>query len=506
MMHGKKPAFVFDLQLFPDDVSQFPVQIQDELQDGYLEKAYQPGLEPSEVFNLICDVLPVPAHTGDTITRTKPGLLSSNEDPVDPSLATGLQNGMTNEQYNNEQYTLTMQLFNGTQSIDIKTMPMGIVNRFRHAVKASVRQARQSIDKYRRSNLMGGLCVSKGTLALTAGYLGGTTIVTADTTASNTCHVDDVSGFNFVIVNGTQQPVSGGNPLPLLKNGVQIANVTGFALDTSNAAVNPKTGNAIGNLGSSMRQLRGTSAALVGAPTVPVGAASGRGASGTLTLDTAVSFTAGDVIQSGFAPQIIYPNGKSHYSQLGNSDLYSEACIADQVAFLRDASVPPIIDDLYLCILDNTTWRQLYADADFKQAFETRGGDPVYSRMRLAAHLGVAFFMSTNAPYTPKNGNLSNPVRWPVVVGQGALIDGPSDVNALFNNITDEEKKFVYTEEHDGIVSALRPPIDANGRFMQISWESIRGITVPTDLTANGIVETAGDGYAKRAVFCPVRG
>lgn len=501
-------TFDFDLQLFasPTDVSQFPAQIADELQQGYLEKAYQPGLEPNEVYNLICDVLPVPNHTGDTLTRTKPGLLTSNEDPIDPSTAIGLQNGMVNEQYNNEQYTITMQLFNGTQSVDIKTMPMGIVSRFRHAVKACVKQSRQSVDKFRRNQLMGGLCISKGQLALTSGYLGGTTIALAATTLSTTVHVDDVSGFDFVLVNGTKQPVSAANPLPLLVNGVQIANVIGTALDTTNPAVNPKTGAPIGNMGSSMRYLRGTSAALASAPNIPIAAASGRGASGTLTLDTAVSFTQYEVMQSGFAPQIIYPNGKAHYSQLGNADLFSESVIADAVAYLRDAQVPPVVDDMYLCILDNTTWRQLYADQDFKQAFETRGSDPVYSRMRLASHLGVAFFMSTNAPYTPANGILSNPVRWPVIAGGGALVDAPSDVNATFNNISEEEKKFIYTEEYDGIVTALRPPIDAQGRFMQISWESIRGIVVPTDLTANGIVESAGDGYAKRAVFCPVRG
>src|ERR1700734_3921434 len=94
--------FVCDLQLFADNVSQFPAEIQDELQQGYLERAYQPGLDPNEVYYMICDVLPIPAHTGDILTRTKPGLLSSNEDPIDPATASGLQNGMTNEQYSNE--------------------------------------------------------------------------------------------------------------------------------------------------------------------------------------------------------------------------------------------------------------------------------------------------------------------------------------------------------------------------------------------------------------------
>jgi len=501
-------AAKFDLQLFTNtNVSQFPGPIANELQQGYLERAYQPGLEPNEVYNLACDRLDVPAHTGDTLTRTKPGLLTANEDPVDPSLATGLTNGMTNEQYANEQYTVTMELFNGTQTIDIKTSPMGILDRWRRVVKAGVKQSRQSVDRYRRNQLMGGLCVSKGGLKLVNGYLGGTTIVTTATTTSTTCHVDDASGFTFTLVNGDQVPVSGGAPLPLLKNGVQIANVIGFTLDTTNALVNVKTGAAVGNGGSSLRVMRGTNAALASSPTVALGTnVSGRGASATLTLDTAVSFAAGDVVQSGFAPKIVYPNGKAHFSQLGNSDLFSEAAILDMVAYLRDAQVPPIIDDMYACVLDNTTWRQLYADQDFKQAFETRGGDPVYAKARLASHLGVAFFMSTNAPYTPAQAGLSNPVRWPVVFGQGALVDGISEINGMFADINDEEKKFAYVSETDGICTAIRPPIDNNGRFVQVSWETIRGDVVPTDLTANGIVESAGYGYAKRAVFCPVRG
>jgi hypothetical protein len=502
----------FDLQLFvTDPVSQFPEAIANELQQGYLERAYQPGLEPNEVYNLACERLNVPAHTGDTITRTKPGLLTANEDPVDPSLAVGLSNGMTNEQYNNEQYTVTMELFNGTQAIDIKTMPMGIVNRWRHVVKASAKQARQSVDRYRRNQLMGGLCISKGTFNQVNGYLGGTTIATAATTSSTTVHVDDVSGFTFVLVNGDQVPVSGSNPLQILSGGVVIGEVTGVALDSTNSMVNVKTyattSEAAGYAGSSMRYLRGTNAANIGTPTVPNGQnLAGRGASGTLTLAAAYSFTAGQVIQSAFAPQIVYPNGKDHFSQLASSDLFSEACILDMVAYLRDAQIPTIIDDMYACVLDNTTWRQLYADQDFQTAFETRGGDPVYSRARLASHLGVAFFMSTNAPYTPKNGGLAVPVRWPVVFGQGALVDGISDINGIFANIDEQEKRFAYVTESDGICAAVRPPIDNQGRFVQMSWETIRGAVVPTDLTANGIVESAGDGYAKRAVFCPVAG
>jgi hypothetical protein len=493
------PRWQFDLQQFNSNVSQFPTPIADELQGGYLEKAYQPGLVPNETYHLACDNLEVPAHTGDSITRTKPGLLTANEDPIDPSTATGIDNGMTDEQYNNEQYTVTMELFNGTQSIDIKTSPMGIVDRFRHVVKASVKQSRQSVDKYRRNMLMGGLVVSKGTLTLVDGYAGGTTIVTANTTTSTTAHVDDCSGFDFVLVNGQRTAVSGTNKLPVYKNGVLIGNVTGVALDATNPITNPKTGHSVGNAGSSMRVLQGTT----GGATV---SASGRGASGTLTFDTALSFSIGDVIQSGYAPKIVYGGGKTHYSQLGNADLFTESMILDAVAYLRDAEVPTVIDDLYLCVLDNVTWRQLYADQDFKQAFETRGNDPVYRNARLASHLGVAFMNSSNAPYTAKTGTMANPVRWPMILGKGALVDGVSAINGMFADISDEEKRFAYTSETDGIVAAIRPPIDRQGRYCSVSWESIRGAVAPTDLTANGIVETAGSSAFKRGVVCAVRG
>jgi hypothetical protein len=461
------------------DVSQFPSEVANELQGGYLEKAYQPGLEPNEAYGLACSPLTLPAHTGDTLTRTKPGLLGSKEDPVDPSVAVGLQNGMTDQQWGNEQYTVTMELFNGTVPIDIKTSPMGITDRTRQGFKGIAKQSLQSVDKYRRNILLGGLVVSKGSLKLFSGYAGGNTVVTgAGNTSTTSIPVDDVSGFTRILVNGDMADVSAGNPMPIYKNGILFANVVGYTVDEF---VTPGSN-------ASLRKQRNS----------PNRSASG--ASGTLITAATCTTVAGDILQAAYAPKIIRPNGKNHFTQLGNSDLLNGQAILAAVSWMRDSNIPPVWNDRYLCVTTNSAWNQLFSDPDFKQAAQSRIDSGLFRGGILVEYLGVVFVFSTNAAIQDPSTGVVGCSRT-FVLGQDALVDGISAVNGMFANIPEGEKKMVYTEEHRGIVTAVRPPIDAQGRFLQVSWESIRGNAVASDATATGIVDTAGSSYFKRAVL-----
>lgn len=462
-----------------NDVSQFPSEVANELQQGYLEKAYQPGLEPNEAYGLACEPVPLPAHTGDTLTRTKPGLLGSKEDPVDPGSAVGLQNGMTDQQWGNEQYTVTMELFNGTVPVDIKTSPMGIVDRTRQGFKGIAKQSLQSVDKYRRNVLLGGLVISKGSLKLVSGYAGGTTVVTgAGNTNTTSVPVDDVSGFTRVLVNGDMADVGAIVPMPVYRNGVLLGNVVGYTVDEF---VTPGSN-------ASLRTQRNS----------PNRSASG--ASGTLIFSGNVTTAAGDVLVAAYAPKIIRPGGKNHYSQLGNSDLLNGQSIIAAVSWLRDSNVPAVWNDRYLCVTTNSAWNQLYSDPDFKQAAQTRIDTGLFRGATLVEYLGCIFVFSTNAAIQdPTTGVVG--VSRSFILGQDALVDGISAVNGMFAEIPEGERKLVYTEEHRGIVTAVRPPIDAQGRFLQISWESIRGNACASDATATGIIDTAGSAYLKRAVL-----
>jgi hypothetical protein len=455
------------------------------LQQNALNKGFEEYIEPITGYGAAADVRPVPNHVGDTLTLTRPGLLAANPDPVDPSQATGLDNGMTPDQFGDEQYTITLELFNGASDIDIKTNPMAIVDRFAQTVKAKMVQAANVVDKYQRNCLFGGLVPSgRNATAVKFGYLSGTTIVLTAYTAATTITVEDVSGFQNTVVNGVLTPVSAANPIPLFRNGTQIANVIGYTQATLAANQSQRVFVGLGN--------------------------GGRGISGTLLLDTAVSGAVGDVVQAAFAPLIVRPNGKLHWSQLTASDHLVDANILDAVAYLRDNAIEPVYEDKYLCICDRTSVRQLFSDADFKQVLQTRIDSPEFRMGHLAEGLGVVFKFTTNAPIQPISSQNAVAIRRPIIVGRGALVDGPSQANETFASINrnggiDEEKGIHYTEEHNGIVFALRPPIDRNGRVMSVSFESIRGCTVPTDLTAGqNIIGTGSNALIKRGVVIEV--
>lgn len=468
----------------PGVVSQFPTAIGNMIQQGMLNRGFEDFIEPITGYGAAADLRPVPNHVGDTLTLTRPGLLAANPDPVDPSQATGLDNGMTPDQFGDEQYTITLELFNGASDIDIKTNPMGIVNRFTQVVKAKMVQAANAVDKYKRNCLFGGLVPSGRNAAATKfGYLSGTTIALTVVTGT-TIVVEDVSGFQNVIVNGVLTPVSAGAPIPLFRNGSQIANVIGFTQHALAANLSHRQFVGLGN--------------------------GGQGISGTLLLDTSVTTAVGDVLQAAFAPLIVRPNGKLHWSQLTASDHLVDANILDAVAYLRDNAIEPVYEDKYLCICDRTSVRQLFSDADFKQILQTRIDSPEFRNGHLAEGLGVVFKFTTNAPIQNISAQNAVAIRRPIILGRGALVDGPSEANETFaainrNGGIDEEKGIHYTEEHDGIVFALRPPIDRNGRVMSISYESIRGATVPTDLTAGtNVIGTGSNALIKRAVVLEV--
>jgi hypothetical protein len=361
---------------------------------------------------------------------------------------------------------------------------MGIVDRFAQTVKAKMVQAANAVDKYQRNCLFGGLVPSGRNLTATKfGYLSGTTIALTVVTGT-TIVVEDVSGFQNVIVNGVLTPVSAGAPIPLYRNGSQIANVIGYTQHTLANNLSKRQFIGLGN--------------------------GGQGISGTLLLDTSITTAIGDVLQAAFAPLIVRPNGKLHWSQLTASDHLVDANILDAVAYLRDNAIEPVYEDKYLCICDRTSVRQLFSDADFKQILQTRIDSSEFRNGHLAEGLGVVFKFTTNAPIQAISSQNPVAIRRPIILGRGALVDGPSQANETFaainrNGGIDEEKGIHYTEEHNGIVFALRPPIDRNGRVMSISYESIRGCTVPTDLTAGtNVIGTGSNALIKRAVVLEV--
>lgn len=472
------------------DVSNFNAAVDALVQRGFLKRAFEDPLLPKERFGIAADRQPIQAQVGNTITDSRPGFLPPKPTSVDPSQATGFDNGMTPDQYGIEQFTLRLERHEGTQDHNIRTDPIGAMKQFPHKVRAMLQQAKSSLDVFKRDMMLGGnvpyqrsQATPQGAFRSVFGYLSGTTIVTANTSSSTSCHVDDASGFDTVLVNGAPTAVSSTNPLPLLKNGVQIANVTGVAYDAY----------ASGKWGSSMRRWSGSSIAC--------------GASATLTLDTAVSFTAGDVITTPNAPLILRPNGKAHFSQLTSSDTLTAALFRSATAYLEDNSVPHAEDEWYIALGDQTGFAQLFADPEMQSYSRTRLKSRYVENRELDYVMGAALLPTTNAPFQPKSGTMSVNVRRIVIIGGGVQRIGPAAANERYAAIARTANGLIeQTPGHwkgydDDIVFNIRGPLDRQGETVSLSWNSLNSAANPTDYSASSqITDTWSNAALKRAV------
>ncbi len=474
----------------PGPVSNFPLPIQAALQQNFLQRAFQEYLYPNLCYWNVAEHIRVPNHIGDTLTLTRPGLLPARPDPVDPAGATGLDNGITPRQWNLEQYTLTLQLFNDAQDIDLMTMPQMMVTRFLHSVKTNNIAAGQSVDIYARNALFGGLVPSGANIyGLKEGYLSGNTWVTAAAAAAaTTVLVDDVTAFGTVVVNGVPTAVSATNPLSFFVNGVaNTANIIGVTPD---------------NATNSTKRIF----------TTATGSTGGRGMSGSLTLAAGglnVAAVVGDVIVASDAAFIVRPNAKTSYKNLASSDTMGQAQILDAVAALRNQQVPTFADGTYLIICDYVSMRQLYGDQDFKIASQGLAQSSLFKDAVLDKYLGVTFMHSSNAPVqAAATGGSTVTVRRPIVCGADCLIDGEAQIVDTFGGLPSDASSapttgfhMSYIEADRGIAVVLRPPLDRLSRNMSIGWQSIRDFVVPTDLTAtSGIILTGSNARRKRAV------
>ena len=450
-----------------------PSQLVNAIQQNFLERAFIDPLLNVLIYRTIADKEVFPGRIGDTITKTRAGLMIPNVTPLAPNTNTGLDNGLTNpQQWSDEQYTLAInqypQVAPPVNLIDDETTiaSFAMANSERLGIALAT-----AIDRVARA-------------ALFNSYMGGNSAIST-TTSSVTQTVDDLRGFMSVVVNGNVVAVSVSNPLAVLVNGVANT-VTGFSVDAVNVS----------------------SAAITG------------GVSGSVTLSSSVSSTAGWSIISNFAPLIIRPNGRTTTSAIQSSDLLNMTTILSSVSYLRNNAVPKL-DGAYNIYLNSTSMNELYQDSEFQllqRGTSTR--DPNYENAWVMGQfLDMRFIMTTEtyvqAPATNQSYSVAQTIQRPLVVGKGALIEGvfsrgldairnmtaslgvgrmetfPSVINMLGENFN-----------YEGFYYYLRPPLDQLAQIITQTANYIGGFTVPTDVTTlPAIIPTASNSYFKRAVI-----
>ena len=441
-------------------IQNMPSSLQAAIQQGFLAREFQNGLQSAIGYRAIADRELVSIGVGETVTKIRYGFKAPVTSPANPATNTGLDNGMTPTPFTIEQYTLGLGMYYDTIDLNIVTSMVSIANQFLVNANVNGTQARQSIDRIARNVLFNA-------------YLGGQTRVRNTLGApATTIAVDDIRGFSQVLVNGAFTSVSSANTAQVLV-GSSTYNLTGVTTDVTNVSSTIASG----------------------------------GISGTLTFSTSVTVangTAGNAVTHLNSPAIIRPNGQYYggnafssttsTASLQATDILTFGTIEDAVMTLRNNT--GIMDQMFNLYLDSASMRQLYSDPDFKLMYQGQYGSAELQQGKVFQLMGVNFIPTTEAIVeTPANVK----IRRPILCAPGALIEGDfagvEERAADFGGVNSE------TTIIDSVAMVTRAPLDRLGQIIAQSWFWIGGFVAPSDATATSqIIPTAGKQYLKRAI------
>ena len=435
-------------------IQNFPSALVPIIQQGFLAREFEDGLQSALAYRQVAAREEFAVNIGETLTKTKPGLKAPTTTPMTPSGNTNLDNGLSSTTWTVEQYTITLNMYGDTIDLNTVTQKVGIASQFLQNAKVNGVQAAQSLDRLARNVLFNA-------------YMGGQTRVTATLgSPAATISVDDIRGFQTVLVLGVPTAVSASNTMSVTVNGTAYT-LTGATADGSNVST------AFG------------------------------GISGTLTFSGNVSVvngTTGNAVVSAVAPSILRANNRSTTANLVSGDTLSLGLVLDAVAILRNNAVPTV-NGMYNCYLDATSGRQLFADPDFKIAYQGQAASSEFRMGRVVELLDTRFIPTTEAPQQVHPTNSTLKVRRPIIVGDGALIEGDFAGIGYSDVATGDSLVDIV----DGVAQVTREPLDRLQQIIAQSWYWIGGFAAPSDFTTNtNIVPTASGAYYKRAVVLEV--
>ena len=433
-------------------IQNFPAILQPIIQQGFLEREFLQAMRSKLGYRACADRQEFAVGIGETLTKTRAGLKPSVTTPLPPATNTNFDNGLTPQGWGVEQFTITINHYAATTDLNTVTSRVGIGNQFLQNAAINGEQAARSLDELARN-------------ALFAPYFGGNTRVrTTLSSAGPVVAVDDIRGFTSAFVNGVQTPVGG-------------------------------TASLLATIGSNVYTVVGTTADGVNSSTAP------GGVSGTLTCSTSVSVadgTAGNAVQAANASVIVRPNGRGTAAALQAGDELEISVLLDAVAALRMNAVPDI-EGSYNCYLDPVSARQLFADPAFRQLFQgATSANQVFATGIVNNFLGLRFIPTTEAYVQPHPTLPGAMIRRPIIVGQGALIEGDFAGMAA----EDVAPADSIISMVDGIAMVTREPLDRLQQIIAQSWYWIGGFCAPSDtLTNPSVVPTATNAAYKRAVM-----
>jgi hypothetical protein len=453
----------------------FPAQLVPLLQQNFLARFLEEGLDSELAYRRQCIIEKIPARLGQSITMSKAGRKAPVTVPLNPALQNvGLDNGLVPSLPSVEQYSYNVTQLGAAEDVDIMGELAGVADLLKAASRTNGVQGAQSLERLAKNRLF-------------AAYNGGNSFVRTDLGASSTttCHVDDVRGFQNVMVNGQFVPVSSSNPLTVNEiastgSGVtQTLNVTSVSADAVTASAYP-TDDGV------------TSAGL----------------SGTLTFDSATTPVNGDALIAANAPVVLRPRGATATTQLKAGDVFSLSLINQAAETLRSNAIPVFPDGTYHLIMDNLSMTQLFADQAFLLATASRFANSQYQSGVIGVVYGCTLITTTEAYVQDPNSTagVGVAVRRPILMGAESILQGNFEGLEMWLN-RDGFEPIGNVMLVDGIAQILRPPLNRLQNTASLAWTWIGDFAVPSDMTATrAVIPTANNSAFKRCVVIETAG
>ncbi len=445
-------------------INNLPAALVSAIQTGMLEHQFKLPLKAKLGFRDIADREPFTANIGETITKTRTGLLPANTTPMAPAANSDITSGLTPQNYAIEQYVLSIGQYAANMQLNIVTQRVAIANFFLRNAYALGEQAFRSVDTLAQQTLFNT-------------YLGGNTRVrTTLGSPGVTISVDDIRGFqNTFNTAGQVVPVSSSFPVNVVVGG-DTYSLTGSAADGSNVSTAPG------------------------------------GVSGTLTFSTSVTVADGTALQpvvSAVAPYVLRPSSSSANVMAATTAAISSASSINNGKLTMNmilnakatmsANGVPVADGsgMYNLYIDPLQATGLYSDPAFQQFFRGQVTTEEYRRGVIAEMLGVRLQETNLNPVQTLAGVGS--VRRALLCGQGALVEGEFTADAYQQAMESDDGEMITIAE--GIAHVTREPLDALKQVVTQTWSYIGGFVVPSDITTTAAtIPTASSSAFKRGI------
>jgi hypothetical protein len=205
----------------------------------------------------------------------------------------------------------------------------------------------------------------------------------------------------------------------------------------------------------------------------------------SLTLGSSITTAVGQTVIAANAPfSLRGGTSKNARYNLAAGDVATAAVFRSAVARLRTMAVPTVNGN-YVAHVDPTTEAQLFADADFKQAYQGRADSAVFRDMSIGVFLGIDWVRNVEAPTTTDGGSGANLlIHQPIVMGANALISAPfEDMGGLLAGVSGPHGAIELISPAPGVQVAhiIRPPQDRLQQIVSSSWSYVGDYSVPSD-------------------------